>query len=242
MRSWRKERSRRFLGASRMAAWNRASPRPKRRPYRKKAAVRQRGKGYRNGGLHGVLQRTVSALHPPLEGEGKKASVIARILCDAGCVVAENPIRPPSKIAPRARGTPSGLPDPRASTPRDIEACRSVSVPQVRQSIGVPRAVFIGLLRSFPGGRTVSGTLPLRVRVPIHRYEPARLLHDCPGRVAGGEWAGPGDARQAHRDAAVWTAGRENMRRISDAPTAPRPASGDADQTPLGFGAGWRGI
>src|SRR5664280_2642891 len=32
--------------------------------------------------------------------------------------------------------------DPRASTPRDIEACRSPMVPQVRRFHGVPRAVF----------------------------------------------------------------------------------------------------
>ena len=34
-------------------------------------------------------------------------------------------------------------------------------MPQVRQSVGVPRAVFIGLLRIAPGGRTFQATLPL---------------------------------------------------------------------------------
>jgi len=57
-----------------------------------------------------------------------------------------------------------GCPDPRASTPRDIEACRSPDArlrlcgaatgqPQVRRTQGVPRAVFGGLLRAVPGGR-----------------------------------------------------------------------------------------
>jgi hypothetical protein len=66
----------------------------------------------------------------------------ARLLCS-----------PAASPQPRARGTPGVQLDPRASTPRDIEACRSPvcspcalvrakrqSVPQVRQTQGVPRA------------------------------------------------------------------------------------------------------
>ena len=54
--------------------------------------------------------------------------------------------RPEKK--PRARGTPRGPRDPRASTPRDIEACRSpLLVPQVRQ---IPRRPARGVYRLAP--------------------------------------------------------------------------------------------
>jgi hypothetical protein len=54
----------------------------------------------------------------------RQASAIALFLCGAGyAVVLEDPHRPEEE--PRARGTPGIQKDPRASTPRDIEACRS---------------------------------------------------------------------------------------------------------------------
>jgi hypothetical protein len=70
--------------------------------------------------------------------------------------------RPPGNREPRARGTPGVPMDPRASTPRDIEACRvfcarlrSVELrrgkPQVRQTQGVPRAVFEACSAKVPG-------------------------------------------------------------------------------------------
>ena len=46
------------------------------------------------------------------------------------------------------------LSDPRTSAPRGTEACRVVLKPQVRRFSGVPRAVFLGLLRMTPGGLT----------------------------------------------------------------------------------------
>ena len=74
-------------------------------------------------------------------------------------------VQPPLSKEPRARGTPRVLTDPRASTPRDIEACRSPFCPpslltsfgaasrKSAKSDGVPRAVFEGLLREVPGSR-----------------------------------------------------------------------------------------
>jgi hypothetical protein len=64
----------------------------------------------------------------------------------------------------RARGTPKVPKDTRTSTPRDIEACRSLIVPQVRQTQGVPRAVFLGLLRIAPGGLTFQAPPLSKVR------------------------------------------------------------------------------
>src|SRR4051794_6829255 len=58
----------------------------------------------------------------------------------------------PRKI-PRARGTPVGRNGP---TGLDTSRHRGLSkpiLPQVHQTQGVPRAVFIGLLRSIPGDR-----------------------------------------------------------------------------------------
>ena len=126
----------------------------------------------------------------------------------------------------------TGPEDPRASTPRDIEACRRPVSPQVRLLRGVPRAVFIGLLRIAPGGLTVSG-------------DPASLLD---WKAAYPPLNGPNGAqhfRPCRRPSPVgpaWRAagapGRSGLdrrprkpRRISDAPepaTAPRPVSEDA--------------
>ncbi len=104
---------------------------------------------------------------------------------------------------PRARGTPGVPMDPRASTPRDIEACRSPCVaPSLRElrranrksarSQGVPRAVFVGLLRTAPGGLTVSGTLSVN-RVTIHRMRPR---HSVGAPLTGEPAYRPSGARQ----------------------------------------------
>jgi hypothetical protein len=77
--------------------------------------------------------------------------------------------------------------DPRASASRDTEAARSragrvglsaratglsPAAPQVRRFSGVPRAVFIGLLRMTPGGLTFQGfsRLVRSERNPTHRF------------------------------------------------------------------------
>ena len=63
---------------------------------------------------------------------------------------------PAPQRKPRARGTPGVPMDPRASTPRDIEACRS---PLSAASPPNPKAsrarCFLGLLRADPGGQTI---------------------------------------------------------------------------------------
>ena len=113
------------------------------------------------------------------------------------------------------------------------------------KSKGVPRAVFLGLLRIVPGGRISVALCPLG----LHRaYPPCEAL--ALGRRPLTGLTKPAyrpsetsaRSRRARLDAA-WTAGWESLRRISDAPcpaTAPRPASGDADQTPLGHRGGMR--
>jgi hypothetical protein len=95
--------------------------------------------------------------------------------------------------------------DPRASAPRDTEACRSPNCRKSAQSQGVPRAVFEGLLCIAPGGLTFQAP-SLSARAPIHRCGPTR----------------PSGARLARRDHAAWAAG--SSRRISDAEgVVPRP-------------------
>jgi len=104
--------------------------------------------------------------------------------------------------------------------------------PQVRQTQGVPRAVFIDLFRSAPGGLPVSGALAFLAigGPPIHRCGPKRggqavtARHSPPPR-------GSSDAR-------IGAPGRKRLRppgRVSASPlprhspaTAPHPASGDA--------------
>ena len=140
----------------------------------------------------------------------------------------------------RARGTPRVQTDPRASTPRDIEACRSarLSVPQVRHLLGVPRAVFVRFA-------------PLRPRWTVHFRRAAscngRSIHRCGPRT------GPASSDTRRPIAAVRgpaTHGRcagtkrlgppgGEMRRISDAPIRPplpAPRLKMLAQTPLVWG------
>ena len=96
-----------------------------------------------------------------------------------------------------------------------------------------PARGVLGLLRSAPGGRAVSGCLRYRRRT----YPPLRA------QTAPGKSGHAGNHRQWGPVTRGRRAGTERLGppggyrcRISDIPfpaTAPRPASGDADQTPL---------
>ena len=161
-------------------------------------------------------------------GEASQRSA-ARILCGAGSAVVlyRRPER--TEVARDAKG-PS---DPRTSTPRDIEACRSPIVPQVRRRNGVPRAVFEGLLRIAPGGQTFYPPLEGFFGAG-GTYSPFGKSRPCGRRIAQVA------ACRATGTSAAWTAGgllAPHLRRPTLA-TAPRPASGDADQTPLGHEGG----
>ena len=103
---------------------------------------------------------------------------------------------------------------------------------------GVPHAVFIGLLRSTPGGQTFQALILATSHLTTAMGPRWRGLYRDKLSPRASSRA---PARQADlpRDRAAWTAGRGKPRRISDAPppaTAPRPASEDAAQTPLASG------
>jgi hypothetical protein len=164
-------------------------------------------------------------------------------------------LRCASADKPRARGTPrvrgalkfTQCAQTKMLGPAGLDASRhrglSKSViPQVRQTQGVPRAVFIGLLRNAPGGLTFqafscsrSAYPPLWTQVgcgkPVTgcRHPPSRGPV-ARGWRAGTKRLGPPGPRAA-----------SPARRSSPA-TAPRPASEDAVQTPLGTEAGCRDI
>jgi hypothetical protein len=91
--------------------------------------------------------------------------------------------------------------DPRASTPRDIEACRSPNCRKSAKSDGVPRAVFVGLLRSAPGGLTFQATI-LSFRI-VGRLTtalgPGQGLRTC-DRSSNPPSRGPSGARLVRRD------------------------------------------
>jgi hypothetical protein len=155
----------------------------------------------------------------------------------------EAPGRPVFSCPPRERT--EGARDARGPEgPTGLDAsrhrgCRSPLVPQVRQFPGVPRAVFVRFAPHRPRWTDHFRQTGLSVGQPIHRSRPKR----CPAllTVLGcrRQWGHVTCGKQA-RTIAAWTAGPAH--RISDAQTfpatAPRPASGDADQTPLGNGAG----
>ena len=141
--------------------------------------------------------------------------------------------------------------DPRASMPRDIEAPSMVagvsllvrseaSRPQVRQTQGVPRAMFIGLLRFAPGGRTISGD-PASSKIGrplIHRSGPRwrlRKSDHAGNQRQGGPATHSGAPGRSGLDRRSGEFCAPHLRRPRPA-TAPHPASGDADQTPLGLG------
>jgi hypothetical protein len=104
-----------------------------------------------------------------MEAFVKQTSVIARILCGPGQVVA-----PIFRLRPKGlrRDKPRSLEKSRGRAgrqgpdgPADLDASQHrgalKSEPQVRRYQGVPRAMFIGLLRLAPGGLTFSGNPPL---------------------------------------------------------------------------------
>ena len=114
-------------------------------------------------------------------------------------------------------------------------------LPQVRQSDGVPRAVFLGLLRSAPGGRTFQATLlSFRiVRPPIHRSGPGRAgkpVTGCRPRHHGARWRAAGAPGRLRLEP-PGRAPHLRLRRHSPA-TAPCLMSEDAVQTPLGIETG----
>ena len=82
------------------------------------------------------------------------------------------PIGAPPGKNPRARGTPRAATDPRTPASREAgaerrlskDAARCRALPQVAASRSVPRAVFIGLLRTAPGGRTFQAPPPFSTR------------------------------------------------------------------------------
>ena len=153
--------------------------------------------------------------------------------------VRENPHRPEEE--PRARGTPGVQKDPRASTPRDIEACRSVC--SCRKS-AKPKASRARCFRLAPHpprwsappreGETCCVTTPPSLGPGIRR-------HSCDGSTVRLPAVTAPGVRIGHaRRGAAWTAGPRTASPMQGhvPATAPRPASGDADQTPLGNGAG----
>ncbi len=155
--------------------------------------------------------------------------------------------KPPAlEKEPRARGTPLGPNGPArlgASRHRGAlngPACSHRRAPQVRQSQGVPRAVFGRFAPHGPRWTYLSGNLPYG-SLPIHRCR-AQTDADLPAtgcRLRPSP--GPRGARLARRD----TCGLDRravriaspMHSHSPA-TAPRPVSEDAEQTPLGNEAG----
>ena len=98
----------------------------------------------------------------------RQASAIALFLCGAGYAVVLEKIRIARKRTEGARDArgPKGPTGLDASRHRGLSkslclALRSGSsdrqgVPQVRQTQGVPRAVFLGLFRIVPGGRRLA--------------------------------------------------------------------------------------
>ena len=111
----------------------------------------------------------------------------------------------------RCLATPKRIKQPR------FTLSRSTRAPQVRQSQGVPRAVFIGLLRMAPGGLTFQAPC-LTASVPIHRLRAQTMpsTSDRAGRRR--QWGHVARGWRAGTHAA-WTAGPPH--RISDAKSFP---------------------
>jgi len=119
--------------------------------------------------------------------------------------------------------------DPRTSTPRDIEACRSPIVPQVRRRNGVPRAVFEGLLRIAPGGQTFYPPLEGLLGAG-GTYSPFGKSRPCGRRIAQVAACRATGTKRLGPPGGCW-------RRISDAPPwppLPAPRLETLDQTALG--------
>ena len=131
--------------------------------------------------------------------------------------------------------------DPRTSTPRDIEACRSVC--SCRKS-AKPKASRARCFRLAPHpprwsappreGETCCVTTPPSLGPGIRRHSCDGSNLRLPAVTAPGVRIGtPEEARLGPPGPAP------HLRcKVMLPATAPRPASGDADQTPLGNGAG----
>jgi hypothetical protein len=140
-------------------------------------------------------------------------------LVGAGCALA-------SPVAATLKARTEGARDaagPRGPTGLDASRHRGLSkliVPQVRRSLGVPRAVFLRFAPHRPRWTYLSGTVPL-----LANWQAAYPPLSGPGRRCGpvtgckrDAITGPRGARSARRDHAAWTAGWGISRRISDAP------------------------
>ncbi len=119
-------------------------------------------------------------------------------------------------------------------------------VPQVRQSLGVPRAVFVRFAPHRPRWTYLSGD-------PASPFELAGRLSTAvgPGRRCGPVTGcnatpsrGPVDARLARRDGAAWTAGSGKLSAASPTPPnrPPLPAPRLETADPSVTRAGWMGI
>jgi hypothetical protein len=178
-----------------------------------------------------------------------RQSSAALFLCGVGYAVVfgEDPHRPEENRGRAGRQGSNWTRGPRRlATSRLVEVlcalpfalvrAKRQSGPQVRQTQGVPRAVFVGLLPSSPRWSLLIRVCPLgRHRDMSTDRDPDRagpLLTEAgngrqrgPGRAAGALGLACGLDRRAF-------APHLRCDVISPA-TAPRPASGDADQTPL---------
>jgi len=149
---------------------------------------------------------------------------------------ARGPIGPTGLDASRHRGLSKSLCLTARSGSNDRQG-----KPQVRQTLGVPRAVFIGLLRALPGGRTA--TQGRNLRVTFHRWGP-QAVGDAPvtGAISAARPSQASGRAVGTPDAArLGPPGPHSASPLQGhvPATASRPASGDADQTPLGNGAGF---
>ena len=116
----------------------------------------------------------------------------------------------PRTLAPRGTKAtrPRTGPVP-GSTGRGSEERTRRCQPQVRRTFGVPRAVFLGLLRRTSGGLTFQAPSPFSfgcsacppLSGPRQRLAVGSAVRRCIRRSSG-------DARLAHRDPAAWAAAR----------------------------------
>jgi len=147
----------------------------------------------------------------------------------------------------RAHSSPRKARKQKVLGPADLATSRQRGVsksvkPQVRQTQGVPRAVFLGLLRSAPGGLTFQAVSCAR-----HAYPPleaqvgsGKACDRPPARHHGARWRAVGAPGQMRLGPPGRLAASPAWRHSPA--TAPRPASEDAVQTPLGKGRDMRYI
>ena len=149
--------------------------------------------------------------------------------------VGRSPNRSPGK-KPRARGTPRVLMDPRASTPRDIEACRSPNFRKSAKTQGVPRAVFLGLLRTVPGGRPFVTFNPIAGAMTLHRFSPGTrpAMFDASARPTGRQRASTASGGQDQCGLDRRAVASHLRHHVIPRPPLPVSCLKMLDQTPLG--------